>query len=237
MDFVRRLNGMFAFALWDQRSRTLVAARDPFGVKPLYWWTDGRRVALASEVRRAAGRGARGAARWTAWPSTTTWRAASCRRRARCSRASPSSRRPPCSPRARARRRGSPATARPPGPRSTGSGARSSRRQLAERFTDAVERQMMSDVPYGAFLSGGVDSAAIAAAMAQRGEHPPSTFTIGFPGHGNVLDEREYAAGTARALGTDHHDTAMEQARLPLRAASAACATWRSRAGSRPPPR
>ena len=45
--------------------------------------------------------------------------------------------------------------------------------QLAERFTDAVERQMMSDVPYGAFLSGGVDSAAVVAAMAARSERPP----------------------------------------------------------------
>ena len=45
-----RLNGIFAFALWDAGKRRLVAARDQFGVKPLYWWTDGRRLALASEV-------------------------------------------------------------------------------------------------------------------------------------------------------------------------------------------
>src|SRR3954468_23123815 len=49
-DFVRELNGIFAFALWDSRERRLVAARDQFGVKPLYWWSDGRRVAVASEV-------------------------------------------------------------------------------------------------------------------------------------------------------------------------------------------
>ena len=49
-DFVRDLNGIFAFALWDAPKRRLVAARDQFGVKPLYWWSDGRRVALASEV-------------------------------------------------------------------------------------------------------------------------------------------------------------------------------------------
>ena len=63
-------------------------------------------------------------------------------------------------------------------------------RRLAERFTDAVERQMMSDVPYGAFLSGGVDCAAVVAAMAAARPTPPTTFTIGFPGHGDVLDER-----------------------------------------------
>src|SRR5215208_3107596 len=50
LDCVRRLNGIFAFALWDQRRRRLLAARDHFGVKPLYWWSDGRRLALASEV-------------------------------------------------------------------------------------------------------------------------------------------------------------------------------------------
>ena len=49
-DCVRRLNGMFAFALWDGREQRLVAARDHFGVKPLYWWSDGRRLALASEI-------------------------------------------------------------------------------------------------------------------------------------------------------------------------------------------
>ena len=80
---------------------------------------------------------------------------------------------------------------------------------LAERFTDAVERQMMSDVPYGAFLSGGVDSAAVVAAMAKRSAQPPSTFTIGFPGHGGLLDERAPAAESASLIGTDHHDTAM----------------------------
>src|SRR3954469_1405060 len=49
-DFVRQLNGIFAVVIWDAKQRRLVAARDPFGVKPLYWWSDGRRVALASEI-------------------------------------------------------------------------------------------------------------------------------------------------------------------------------------------
>ena len=81
--------------------------------------------------------------------------------------------------------------------------------ELVTRFADAVERQMMSDVPYGALLSGGVDSAAIVAAMAVRSHGSPATFTVGFPGAGEVLDERGAAAHSARALGCEHHDTAM----------------------------
>jgi asparagine synthase (glutamine-hydrolysing) len=80
---------------------------------------------------------------------------------------------------------------------------------LREVFLDSVERQMMSDVPYGALLSGGVDSAAVVSAMALRADRRPSTFTIGFPGAGDVLDERAAARRTAEAIGTDHHDTAM----------------------------
>ena len=210
VDCVRRLNGMFAFALWDQRSRTLFAARDPFGVKPLYWWTDGRRVALASEVGALLAAGLVEprvdrialdhflACRFVPSPRTLFEGV---------------SKLPPAAL-LTAREGEAPRLAsyrEPPGPPLEGLGGQELSEELAERFCDAVGRQMMSDVPYGAFLSGGVDSAAIAAAMAQRSERPPSTFTIGFPGHGSVLDEREYAAGTARALGTDHHDTAMEQ--------------------------
>ena len=67
----------------------------------------------------------------------------------------------------------------------------------------------MSDVPYGCFLSGGIDSAGIAAAMAGVDGTPPRSFTIGFPGHGSDLDERAAAAETARIIGTDHSAVAM----------------------------
>ena len=63
-DFVRRLNGIFAFVIWDDRAQRLVAARDAFGVKPLYWWTDGARVAVAGPAAdRAKFRGRRHAKR------------------------------------------------------------------------------------------------------------------------------------------------------------------------------
>ena len=210
VDFVRRLNGIFAFVIWDDREQRLVAARDAFGVKPLYWWTDGRRVALASEIGALIDAGPGRPRPWTASRWTTTSRAGSCRRRGRCSRGCGS-----CRPRRRsssreAARRASRAGARIRVTRSRAP-TRSWPTRLAGAFEDAVERQMMSDVPYGAFLSGGVDSAGVVAAMKDRSGTPPTTFTIGFPGHGDVLDERALAAETARIIGTDHHDTVMRE--------------------------
>jgi asparagine synthase (glutamine-hydrolysing) len=210
LDCVRRLNGIFAFALWDQSRRRLVAARDHFGVKPLYWSSQGTRVALASEIGALLAAGFATprvdrvaldhylACRFVPSPRTLFEGVAKL---------------PPAS--TLVVEEG--ATARvqswrePPGAPFQGLPEDVLAAQLAERFTDAVERQMMSDVPYGAFLSGGVDSAAVVAAMARRASEPPSTFTIGFPGHGAVLDEREYAAESARLIGTEHRDTAMRE--------------------------
>ena len=209
VDCVRHLNGIFAFALWDDRERRLVAARDAFGVKPLYWWSDGRRVALASEIGALLAAGlARPevdrialdhyvACRFVPSPRTLFQGI---------------NKLPPAStlvveeegsPRVTSWRGAPAAPLSAPGDELAD--------QLAERFTDAVERQMMSDVPYGAFLSGGVDSAGVVAAMKLRAPAPPTTFTIGFPGHGDVLDERRLAAETAQVIGTDHRETVMHE--------------------------
>jgi asparagine synthase (glutamine-hydrolysing) len=99
----------------------------------------------------------------------------------------------------------------PPGPPLTDVDERELISEVRARFVEAVSRQMMSDVPYGAFLSGGLDSAAIVAAMARAAPtRPPLSFTIGFPGHGPELDERGAAAATATAIGASHRATAME---------------------------
>jgi asparagine synthase (glutamine-hydrolysing) len=206
LECVRRLSGIFAFALWDAPRRRLVAARDAYGVKPLYWCSDGRRVALASEVGAllAAGLVAPAvdrialdhylACRFVPAPRTLF----------------EGIRKLPAASTLVVEENGAPHVEswreRPASP-FQGAGDDELADQLAERFTDAVERQMMSDVPYGAFLSGGVDSAAVVAAMAARSDRPPTTFTIGFPGHDDVIDERAAAAESARLIGTDHHAT------------------------------
>ncbi len=206
LDCVRHLSGIFAFALWDERRRRLVAARDVFGVKPLYWWTDGRRVALASEIGALLAAGlveARVdpvaldhylACRFVPAPRTLF----------------DGIRKLPAASTLVVEENGAPRIEgwrEAPGSTFEGAADDELAGQLAERFTDAVERQMMSDVPYGAFLSGGVDSAAVVAAMAARSDQAPTTFTIGFPGHGDELDERGPAAESARLIGTDHHST------------------------------
>lgn len=209
-DCVRLLNGIFGFAIWDGRERRLLVARDPLGVKPVYWHGDGRRLAVASEVGALLATGLVEprvdrvaldhylACRFTPAPRTL-FEGVSKLPAASILVATDDG--PP--------RVSSYRTA--PAAATTGLRGRELHRELADRFGAAVERQMMSDVPYGAFLSGGVDSAAIVAAMASRSTDPPQTFTIGFPGHGDVLDERAYAAESARAIGSSHQDTAMER--------------------------
>src|SRR5215210_4816835 len=209
VDFVQRLNGIFAFVIWDEREQRLVAARDAFGVKPLYWWTDGRRVALASEigaliqaglVMPAVDRVALDhylACRFVPSPRTLFEGVRKL---------------PPASTLV-VQRDGAPRVMswrEEPGAPIAASDEELAAR-LAGSFGDAVERQMMSDVPYGAFLSGGVDSAGVVAAMKLRSGTPPTTFTIGFPGHGDVVDEGALAAESARVIGTDHHDTVMRE--------------------------
>jgi asparagine synthase (glutamine-hydrolysing) len=207
-DCVRQLNGIFAFAIWDDRRDRLVVARDEFGVKPLYWCSDGRRTAVASEIGALLETGLATpeidpialdhylACRFVPAPRTLFKGISKL----------------PAASTLVAEAGGEPRIETwrdPPGEPHRDLSDEDLADLLAERFTNAVERQMMSDVPYGAFLSGGVDSAAVVAAMAERSLRPPSTFTIGFPGHDGLLDERGPAAESARLIGTDHHDTAM----------------------------
>ena len=208
-DCVRHLNGIFAFVVWDEARQRLVAARDHFGVKPLYWWTHGRRVAVASEVGALLKAGLAKpevdrtaldhylACRFVPAPRTL-FRGINKLGAAELLVAEADS-----APRVESWR------AAPGTPIVADDDELAA--QLAQHYADAVERQMMSDVPYGAFLSGGVDSAAVVAAMKLRSNEPPTTFTIGFPGHGDVLDERRPAAETARIVGTDHRDTVMHE--------------------------
>ncbi len=77
---------------------------------------------------------------------------------------------------------------------------------IREKLMESVRVRLVSDVPLGAFLSGGVDSSAIVAAMAQQTDQPVKTYSIGFEGKDNFYNELPYARLVANAFGTDHHE-------------------------------
>lgn len=200
-----RLKGMFAFALWDRERGELLLARDRLGEKPLHYalLPDGT-IAFGSEpaallalpdMPRRLDQEAVGdflALGYVPDPATI-W--AGMRRLPAghflfLRRGEPGLPQP--------RRYWQPPTTTAPAPADAPA-------ELARRLEAAVRAQMMADVPLGAFLSGGVDSASIVAFAARAAREgtggPLATFTIGFPGEG---DERPMAAAVATLHGTDH---------------------------------
>jgi asparagine synthase (glutamine-hydrolysing) len=204
VDGVTRLRGMFAYAVWDERRNRLVLARDRLGIKPLYYGRHDGRLFFASELRafRRVPRfphrlNASSVDRYLAYlyvpGPETIW--------------SDIVELPPAhvlvyeddSARQhrywdieyRARRAVS--TAEWP------------ERFLAQ-FRSSVKSHLMSEVPLGAFLSGGIDSSAMVAVMAQESGTRVKTFSIGYEGEGAFQDERAYARIVAERYGTEHRE-------------------------------
>lgn len=202
-----RLDGMFAFAVWDERNGQLVLGRDRLGKKPLYYWCANGRLVFGSEIKAvladpAVPRRLNPAAisayltfGYVPTPHTFFEGVRSL---------------PP----------GHVLTMRPGGtplverywePPVTGlSGVRQlempydqAAAEVRRLLSAAVERRLLSDVPLGAFLSGGVDSSGVVALMAGLMGKPVSTFTIGFDDT-EGFDERPYARQVARRFGTEH---------------------------------
>lgn len=208
---VRAARGMFAFALWDRRARRLTLARDRLGVKPLYWGFVGGGLAFGSELKPIVALGGwtpevdRRAltefARYGFVPAPLTiWRGVN------------------------KLRAGEIASVGADGEATTsvywsaedlaaaGVAGRAvdvddaSAAEWVDRLdallSDAVARHMVSDVPIGAFLSGGVDSSLVAALMQKASARPVKTFTIAF--NEKAFNEAEHARLVAEHLGTDH---------------------------------
>lgn len=205
---LERLNGMFAFALWDRQSRTLVLARDRLGEKPLYWGRMGNTLLFGSELKaltqhpRFVGEVDRDSLtsflRYNYVPGPRTiWRGVNkllpghfveIRERGRVI----GDTRPYWDFRSVAE--AGAADPLPDTPELVDA--------LDRLLRDSVLRRMEADVPLGALLSGGVDSSVIVALMQAQSSRPVRTFTIGF--EDPSFNEAAHAKAVAQHLGTEH---------------------------------
>ncbi|MGB6130417.1 MAG: asparagine synthase (glutamine-hydrolyzing) [Acidobacteriaceae bacterium] len=203
-DCVQRLRGMFAFAIWDERERTLFLARDRVGIKPLYYHVHRDFIAFGSEMKAILADAAvpREVApelidRFLTYyympgnetllknlfklepGHTLTAQNGTFEVRQYWDLSFPDSH------------------------------SRQSEGDLEEQLIalldETVQLHMISDVPVGFLLSGGLDSTAMLSFAAQKTDKPISTFTIGFSGEG-VVDERPYARLAAERFGARHHE-------------------------------
>ncbi len=198
----RRLRGMFGIALWDRRERTLWLARDRAGIKPLHYVERAGRLYFGSEVKSLIAAGA--VDREIDLEALDHYLSFL------------------YAPRDRSMFKG--VRKLPPGHclkwrngaaeirqfwsipntetfRGTDRDAASALRGV---LADAVRSHMVSDVPLGAFLSGGLDSSVVVGLMAEASDRPVKTFSIGFDEP--QFDELEHARTVAAHFGTDHHE-------------------------------
>jgi asparagine synthase (glutamine-hydrolysing) len=209
LDFTQHLRGMHAIALHDPAARRLVLARDPFGIKPLYYTESTQGFAFASEPQALIEAGLvapkllRRARDELIQMQFTTGRETIF---AGINRVLPGETVIVCQGRIVERRR---RVALPEyGPVALGEDEALGR--LDAVLADSVRMHQRSDVPFGLFLSGGIDSTAILAMMARLAERPVKAFTIGFD-NGNT-DERPAAREAARAVGAEHVEVTLGEA-------------------------
>ena len=207
-DCLARFNGMFAFAIYDTRDRSLFVARDRLGIKPVYWMQLGEKFAFSSEVKAFLeldwfrpevdfdGLMSHLLLLWPVDPKTIfagveklpaghwlRWKDGEVTSSSYWDVLS--------TPR-------------------TGLKEEEVIEELDQLMHTSVDRRMMSDVPVGAFLSGGLDSSLIAALMARKSPGPVSTYTIAFEEEDQAFeampDDSRYAKQVAEHIGADHNE-------------------------------
>lgn len=205
--FLDHLRGMFAIALWDRPRQRLVLARDRFGKKPLYYHVGPRRLVFASELGALTASGAFEkqadlraidafiSLQYVPAPMTAY----------RGVKKLPAGHRLICES----------GVIREPEPYFTlrfdeprEGVAEALTRELSDLLEESVRIRMVSDVPLGAFLSGGIDSSLIVALMARQSSRPVKTFSVGFTSKDH--SELPYARLVADRYGTDHHEMVVE---------------------------
>jgi asparagine synthase (glutamine-hydrolysing) len=211
-DLVQHLRGMFALAVWDARRRRLLLARDRLGIKPLFYARTPGGLAFASELKALLQ--VPGVDRRLSWPALA---------HLLTFRATPATQsilegvqKLDAGHRAVVTTAGQLTVDRywtvSFEPSAVVEGALVE--ELRARLHDAVRLHLRSDVPLGAFLSGGIDSSAVVGAMTRLGAGPVKTFSIGF--REAAFDELQHARRVARTFHTDHHEMVVPPQSLDL---------------------
>jgi len=210
-DLFARLRGMYAFGLWDANSRKLLLARDPFGIKPLYYAEENGQFWFASQARALADSGVVNADPDTrAWTQFLLWGSV------------PEPR--TCFAAIRAIPAGCWITVDAnhgisvPHPHFrlahaySSRGSRASNEEVRTAVLDSVRHHLIADVPVGVFLSAGIDSAAVLGVARDVGATPASV-TLGFAEFaGSARDETTIAAEVAQRYGCQHHVRRVDEA-------------------------
>src|SRR5580704_13994425 len=211
--------GMFAFAIWDAQRHRLFLARDPTGIKPLYCYKSDHLFLFSSEVRTLLGTGLvprkldpAGLANFLNFgsvydPNTLvegvvslppgcflTWQEGQVKQLQYWDLADPEL-----------------SESRDSRPNKGEAGRRELEAQIGDLLDESVRMQLVSDVPVGVFLSGGIDSSALVGILSRSGVRP-STFSIVF--READYSEAEYSRAVAHQFGTDHHEITVSQADL-----------------------
>src|SRR3954452_15598553 len=209
---VERLDGMFAFAIWDTRRRELFIARDRVGKKPLYYAHTPAGFVFASEIKAILEHPAitpdldeqafHHYLTFVCTPAPLTMFKG-------IRKLAPSER---MTVRAdgsmRSDRFWSPMSG-PPTEELADMGEEALEERLLELLRSGIAKRMMADVPFGVFLSGGVDSSTNVALMSELMSDPVRTFSVAFAGH-EKYNELEYARRIAQRFGTDHHEIVID---------------------------
>lgn len=199
-DFARQLRGMFAIALWDAKARKMILVRDRVGIKPLFYSLRQGRLFFGSEIKAILS--ARGLARRIDYESLHNYLSFMTTTGAKTifegiQRLLPGQMLICSGSGVRTRAYWAP-------PRHTAA-ARTSPAEFLELLSETIESHLVSDVPLGAFLSGGIDSSTVVALMSRLTSKPVKTFAIGFSGDA-YYNELGFARAVAAHFKTEHHE-------------------------------
>jgi asparagine synthase (glutamine-hydrolysing) len=216
-DCVRQLNGMFAIALWDSRKKRLLLARDRAGEKPLFYWVRGDTLVFASEIKalfeypgvgRALDQEAAKQFFFYGYIPTPRSAFAEIRKLPAAHRMVIEAGQVRVEPFWRLQEY----LSKPGTPRASRREENALVDELRARVREAALSRLVSDVPLGVFLSGGVDSSTLVALMSELTPGNVNTFSVAFPE--KAFNEESYARLVARRFNTRHHVLIADRAQL-----------------------